>query len=75
MAKVELTQAEIALIDKHLNGEYNPFFASKEEQEMLNSIIERAEALEEELDAYDETTETDLLKWYKQKNNEQLALN
>jgi hypothetical protein len=75
MAKVELTQAEIALIDKHLSGEYNPFFAPVEEQTMLNSIIERAEALEEELNAYDETTETDLLKWYKQKYDEQLALN
>jgi len=70
MAKAELTAQEIALIDKHLSGGYNPFFASKEEQEMLNSIIERAQALEAELDAYDETVETDLLKWYKQKFEE-----
>lgn len=71
MAKVELTAQEIALIDKHLSGEYNPFFASKEEQEVLNSLIERAQALEEELDAYDETVETDLLKWYLDKYHQQ----
>ena len=75
MAKVELTTAEIALIEKHLSGKYNPFYAPAEEQELFNGIIERAESLEEELNAYDETTETDLLKWYKQKYDEQLALN
>ena len=75
MAKVELTTQEIALIDKHLSGDYNPFFASAEEQEMLNSIIERAEALEDELNAYDETVETDLLKWYKQKFEETFPQN
>ena len=68
---IELTQAEIALIDKHLSGEYNPFFAPVEEQTMLNSIIERAETLEAELNAYDETTETDLLKWYLSKFRDQ----
>ncbi len=74
MAKVELTTAEIALIEKHLSGEYNPFYAPSEEQELFNGIIERAESLEAELDAYDETTESDLLKWYKQKYDEQSAL-
>lgn len=67
MEKIILTEQEQALIERHLAGEYNPFFAPKEEQEMFNSLIDRAEALEDELDAIDERMSEpncDLLSWY-----------
>lgn len=71
MTQIVLTIEEQDLIERHLNGKYSPFFAPKEEQEMFNAIMEKAEALEEELNAYDETAETDLLAWYYGKFKEQ----
>lgn len=68
--KIELTQEEVALVERHLAGKYNPFFASSEEQEMMNGIIDRAQALEEELGAIDERMQEpncDLLSWYLKK--------
>lgn len=72
--KIELTQEQVALIERHLSGKYNPFFASKEEQEMMNDIIDNATALEDELNAIDERMEEpncDLLSWYLKKYREQ----
>ena len=76
MEKIILTAEETALIEKHLAGQYNPFFASKEEQEMFNALIDKAEALEDELDAIDERFEmpnADLLAWYYMKYKDQKA--
>lgn len=73
---INLTQEEIALIERHLNGKYNPFFATSEEQEMMNGIIDSASALEDELNAIDERMEEpncDLLSWYYRKYREQSA--
>ena len=70
MEKIILTTEETALIEKHLNGDYNPFFSSKEEQEMFNGLINKAEALEDELDAIDERMSEpncDLLVWFYKK--------
>ena len=70
MEKIVLRQEEIALIEKHLAGQYNPFFAPKEEQEMFNALIDKAEALEDELDAIDERMSEpncDLLSWFYKK--------
>ena len=70
MEKIILTTEETALIEKHLNGDYNPFFSSKEEQEMFNALIDKAEALEDELDAIDERMSEpncDLLSWFYKK--------
>ena len=74
MEKIILTAEETALIEKHLNGDYNPFFSSREEQEMFNTLIDKAEALEDELDAIDERFEmpnADLLAWYYKKFKDQ----
>ena len=76
MEKIVLRQEEIALIEKHLAGQYNPFFSSKEEQKMFNALIDKAEALEDELDAIDERFEmpnADLLAWYYMKYKDQKA--
>ena len=76
MEKIILTAEETALIEKHLNGDYNPFFATEVEQAMFNNLIEKAEALEDELDAIDERFEmpnADLLAWYYMKYKDQKA--
>lgn len=70
MDKFILTAEEITLIERHLAGKYSPFFAPKEEQELFNTLIEKAEALEDELDAIDERMSEpncDLLSWYYKK--------
>ena len=71
MAKIVLSESDIALIGKHVSGDYNPFFATQEEKERMNRIIDEATELVKELEAYDEVAETDLLKWYLKKYNEQ----
>ena len=76
MEKINLSQEEIALIEKHLKGDYNPFFAPKEEQELFNALIDKAEALEDELNAIDERLNeknSDLLAWFYKKYHQQFA--
>jgi len=63
MAKIELTQDEIAVIEKQLNGELNTFFMEENEREIIDGVIDKAEALMAELNAYDEL-EDNLVKWY-----------
>lgn len=66
MGKIILTKREIELINKHLRGEIEVYNATDEEQEVLGNIIDRADDLMEELDAYDalDDLEFDLLRWY-----------
>lgn len=63
MEKIELTELQKAVAQKQLSGEYSPFFASEEEQVAMNEVLSKAEALVEELDAYDEMN-GDLLAWF-----------
>lgn len=74
MEKIILTAEEKQLIEKHLAGQYNPFFASEAEQVMFNSLIDKAEAYEEAVNGLDERMEEpncDLLAWYYKKFSEQ----
>lgn len=74
MEKIILTAEEISLIERHLAGNYNPFFAPKEEQEMFNTLIDKAEAYEEAVNGIDERMSEpncDLLGWYFKKYKEQ----
>lgn len=66
MEKIILTEREIELINKYLRGEIEVYNATDEEQEVLGNIIDRADDLMEELDAYDalDDLEFDLLRWY-----------
>lgn len=66
MEKIILTEREIELINKHLRGEIEVHSATDEEQEVLGNIIDRADDLMEELNAYDalDDLEFDLLRWY-----------
>ena len=70
MEKIYLSQEEKQLIEKHLAGDYNPFFATEVEQAMFNHIIDQAEAYEVAVNGLDERMEEpncDLLSWYYKK--------
>lgn len=86
MEKIELNEMERDLIERHLRYEIG-YYAKEgepialyhlsltpEEQECKDRLIEKASALEEELDAIDERLEVfdcDLLLWYWLKYQEQ----
>lgn len=63
MTKIELTDLQRLLIQKQLKGEYSPFFASEEEQKAYNEVIDKAEDLMHELNAYDELGDS-LIEWF-----------
>ena len=74
MEKIILTAQEKALIEKHLAGQYNPFFATEVEQALFNAFVEKAEAYEEAVDGIDERMQEpncDLFAWFYKKYNEQ----
>ena len=61
MNKIELTAAEIQVIEKQINGEIEIFTATDEEKAILTT--EQAEELLDELEAYDEL-DGDLISWF-----------
>lgn len=72
MEKIVLTERQKELIKSQLNGTYSPFTSSEEDQIAFNDVIEKAETLCDELDAYDEMGE-DLLAWFWNKYQNQEA--
>lgn len=70
MDKIVLNDKQKAVMQKYLDGNYSPFFSSEEEQSAMNEVIDMANQLEEELDAYDESGE-DLMRWFWDKYQEQ----
>lgn len=70
MKRIELTEQEIQVIRAQLNGEIGAFTATPEQQKILMGVIDKAEALLDELDAYDEMGE-DMIKWYWEKYQSQ----
>ena len=74
MDKIELTDLQKQLIQKQLNEKYDPFMATEEEQEAFNDVIDKAEALSDELDAVDDYIDTyngDMIAWFWAKYQEQ----
>lgn len=65
MKKIELSNLQEQLIQKQLKGEYDPFLSSEEEKKAYNEVIDKAQELCDELDAYDEME--DLLPWFWEK--------
>ena len=63
MNKIELTAAEIQVIEKQINGEIEIFTATDEEKAILTKVTEQAEELLDELEAYDEL-DGDLIAWF-----------
>lgn len=70
MSKIVLNEKQKAVMQKYLDGEYSPFFSSEDEQLAMNDVIDMANQLEEELDAYEESGE-DLMRWFWGKYQEQ----
>ena len=61
--KIILTDEEKAVIEKQLKGELNAFFMEDREREIIDKVIDDANALMTELDAFDEMGD-DLVKGY-----------
>ncbi|MDH6308011.1 hypothetical protein M2451_002530 [Dysgonomonas sp. PFB1-18] len=70
MTEIVLNEKQKAVLQKHLDGTYSPFFSSEEEQISFNEVIDMAEALMFELDAVEESGE-DLMRWFWDKYQEQ----
>lgn len=68
--KIELTDPQKEVLQKHLEGEFSPFMASEEEKRSMQEVIDKAEALMDELIAYDEIG-SDLMQWFWDKFQEQ----
>ena len=62
-AKIELTEAEKEVIQKYFNGEITAFGTSEEDMQTMSGVINKAEDLMHELEAYDDAQE-DMVKWY-----------
>ena len=63
MKKIELSADEIKVIKQQLNGEIEVWNATDEQQKHITSVIDKAEALLDELNAYDEL-EGDMVLWF-----------
>ena len=63
MKQLQLTADEIKVIEQQLNGEIEVWSATDEQRRILTKVTDDAEALMDELDAYDEL-DGDLIKWY-----------
>lgn len=73
MEKIVLTEKEIEIIDLFLAEKIDiETVATDEQKELLMGVTDRAEALMEELDAYDELDDN-LIKWYYDKYKAQTS--
>lgn len=61
--KIILSDEEIAIIENQLNGQFSPLESTNKERQTFKSIIQSAETLCNELDAYDDIGDS-LLQWY-----------
>lgn len=64
MAKIELSQKEIEIIELFIAEKVDiETVATEEQKELLMGVIDKADALMEELNAYEEL-DGNLVKWY-----------
>lgn len=61
--KIILSDEQIRVIEKHLRGEINSLDGTDEEKKVLAEIIDAANDLCEELDAYDKVKNS-FVEWY-----------
>ena len=73
MKRIVLSADEIKVIDQQLNGEIEVWSATDEQQRILTGVVEKAENLLDELDAYEELENEggDLIAWFYRKYQEQ----
>nr|DAG36509.1 MAG TPA: hypothetical protein [Caudoviricetes sp.] len=70
MKKIELNAKELDVLERQVRGEINDWVLPVEEINILNKLITDAEALLDDLDAYDEL-DGDLMRWYYDKYRSQ----
>lgn len=63
MEKIELTKEEIEVIELQLSKKIDIDTVTDEQKVVLMGVIDKADLLMEELDAYDELDD-DLIQWY-----------
>lgn len=68
MGKIELSASEIEVIELQLDGKIEINTATDEQQAILSGVIDKAEALADELDDYEFD---DLIKWFYDKYKNQ----
>lgn len=61
--KITLTELELTVLKKDIAGEFFPPEATEEERKALASVIDKADAYCEKLDAYEEIGES-LMVWF-----------
>lgn len=73
MKAIVLLADEIKVIDQQLKGEIEVWSATEEQQCLLTGVIDKANNLLDELDAYDELENEggDLIAWFYRKYQEQ----
>lgn len=67
MEKIELSADEIKVIKQQLSGEIEVWHATDEQKKLLMGVIDKAHALMDELDAYDDLDnymEGGLIAWF-----------
>jgi hypothetical protein len=69
-AKIELSPLELEMLKKNVSREFEPMTATAEEAKAMNSVIAKADALMEQLDAYEELGDS-LMEWYLHKYESQ----
>ena len=71
MGKIELTKEEIGVIELQLAEKIDIETATEEQKVLLMGVIDRAESLMDELNAYEEL-DGNLIEWYYNKYKEQI---
>lgn len=67
---ITLTDNQIEVINKYLDGKISMFGTSEEDMSTMSEVIEMAEDLQDELEAYEESGD-DLIRWFYGKYKEQ----
>ena len=70
MNTIDLTQKEKEVINQRFNKEFDMFTATDEQQKVYMSVIDKAERLMRELNAWEELGDS-LIEWFWNKYNEQ----
>ena len=70
MNRIVLSEDEIKIIEKDRRGEFDEFLCSEEEKRLMMSVLDKAENLMHELEAYEESGD-DLLAWFYEKYKSQ----
>lgn len=70
--QIELSPLELEMLKKNVARDFEPMTATAQEADAMNSVLAKADALMDELDAYDEMGNS-LMEWYLNKYQQQEA--